>query len=186
MVEDDDVRKTLPILMFVVLTMACNAPLLAQLGTPTAIPSTAAQPTPTLAPTLAPSPLPATATVEVTVEATSKAATGPELDCKVLGQSIKNGTKFTARERFDMSWLVQNTGTATWEPGVVEFGYAGGTKMYQYQPVPLKHSSPPGDVTTLYADLLAPKTPNVYTTIWSLRRGDEYFCRVSVTIKVHL
>lgn len=82
--------------------------------------------------------------------------------------------------------MVRNTGTATWEPGVVELAYAGGTKMYQYQPVQLPHSSPPGDIISLVADMVAPRTPELYTMIWALRRADEYFCRMAVTIRVHL
>ena len=179
-------RKTLLIAVLVILPIACNAPFAAQPGTSSPSPSTSPGPELTLTPSLAPITPSAATTAGVTITATPEGSTGPELDCKVLGQSPKNGSKFASKERFDTSWMVQNTGTATWEPGVVEFAFAGGSKMYQYQPVQLTHSSPPGDITWLYADMVAPKTPNTYTTVWALRRGDQYFCRVSVTIKVHL
>jgi len=184
--EGNDMRKTMLIVVLVMLLMACNAPFLAQPGTRTPIPSILPQPTLTLTPTLAPITPSATATLEVTITATPKGSTRPELDCKVLSQSVKNGSKFASKERFDISWMVRNIGTATWEPGVVELAYAGGIKMYQYQPVQLTHSSPPGDITTLSADMVAPKTPNKYTMVWALRRGDEYFCKMYVTIRVHL
>jgi hypothetical protein len=34
--------------------------------------------------------------------------------------------------------------------------------------------------------MVAPKTPDKYTMVWALRRGDEYFCKMNVTIRVHL
>ena len=179
-------RKTILIVVLIPLLMACNVPFVAQPAARTPIPSIPPQPTLTLTPTLVPITLPTTATLEATIAATPQGSTRPELACKVLSQSVKVGSKFASRERFDISWMVRNTGTATWEPGVVELAYAGGTKMYQYQPVPLTHSIPPRDITILNADMVAPRTPDRYTMIWALRRGDEYFCRMYVTINVHL
>ena len=181
-------RKTIFILAVVILLLACNIPFVAQ---PSPAPPTASAPpqaTLTLTPTLPALTLPvtATATSSVTVTPAPPSSTRPELDCKVLQQSPKNGSKFASKERFDISWTIKNTGTATWDPGVVVLAYAGGVKMYLSQPVQLTHSSPPGDITTLAADMIAPRTPNRYTMTWALRRGDEYFCRMAVTILVHL
>ena len=178
--------KTMLILVLALLLTACNTPPVAQTATPTPISSIPPQPTLALTPTIASIAASATVTLEVTVAATSKGTTRLELACKVLSQSVKNGTRFAAREGFDISWMVQNTGSATWEPGVVELVYAGGPKMYRYQPVQLPHSSPPGDIIGLSADMVAPRTPNVYTMIWALRRAEDYFCKMAVTIKVHL
>ena len=179
-------RKKILIVLPVMLIMACNAPFVAQGATRTPIPTSPPPATLTFAPTLAPVTPSATATLVVTITATPAGPPQPELACKLLSQSVKNGSKFASRERFSIGWMVMNTGSATWEPGVVEFAYAGGSKMYVYQPVPLTHSSPTGDITTLNADLVAPRTPDTYTTVWALRRGDEYFCKVSIRIKVHL
>lgn len=177
-------RKTILILVLTMLPLACKAPLAAQPATPTPFPSD--PPTLTLTPTMPAITPSATATLEVTVPATPKGTPRPELGCKVLSQSVKSGSRLPSRERFDISWQIQNTGTATWEPGVVELAYAGGTKMYVYQPVELPHSSPPTDIIALSADMIAPRTPDVYTMVWALRRGDDYFCKLGVTIKVYL
>ena len=179
-------RKAILILVPAMLLMACNAPFVAQPGTPTPMPSVPPQPTLTLTPTIALITPSATVTVEVTVSATAARTPRPELACKVLSQSIKSGSKFRSREQFDISWQIQNAGTATWQPGVVELAYAGGTKMFRYQPVPLTHSSPPGDIIGLAADMIAPRTPDTYTMVWALRQADNYFCKMAVTIKVQL
>jgi hypothetical protein len=180
-------RKTILVAVLVMLLAACNAPLVTQPPTQTPFPSATPQPALALTPTstLIPLTLPVTATLEPHIAATPNGSTRPELACKVLQQSLKKGSKFASKERFDISWMVKNTGTASWEPGVVELAYAGGSKMYQYQPVPLTHSSPPGDIIILNADMVAPRTPDVYTMVWALRRRDEYFCKMSVTISVH-
>ncbi len=177
-------RNTILVLVCAIVLPACSGVSLFQPGTPTSTASLPPQPTLTGTPTLAPILPSATVTVEVT--ATSVGTPRPELRCKVLSQSVKSGSKFASHERFDISWQIQNTGSATWEPGVVELVYAGGTKMFRYQPVPLPHSSPPGDIIALSADMVAPRTPDTYTMFWSLRRGEEYFCRLAVTIKVYL
>ncbi len=177
-------RKTIFILVLTMLLLACNAPFLAQPGTSTPLPSL--EPTLTVTPTIAPITPSAAVTLGATVPPTPEGTARPELDCKVILQSVKPGAKFASREHFDITWQIQNTGTATWEPGVVELAYAGGPKMYVYQPVPLPHASPPKDIIILNADMVAPNTPNIYTMFWALRRGDAYFCRMPVTIKVHL
>ncbi len=178
------VRKTILVLGITLLPLACNAPFLVQPGTPTPFPSPL--PRLTLTSTIAPITPSATVTPEVTVAPSPEGTAPPELRCRVLSQSVKPGAKFASRERFDISWQIQNTGTATWDPAVVELAYAGGPKMYEYQPVPLPHASPPKDIINLSADMIAPNTPNMYTMFWALRRGDDYFCRLAVTIKVHL
>ena len=180
--------KTVLVLALAVLLAACNTPFVAPAPTQTPTPLPSSTPPPTLTPTLTPIPLtlPVTATLHVALGLTRAAPSGPELACKVLQQSVKYGTKVASKERFDITWIIQNTGTATWEPGVVELAYAGGSKMYQYQPVPLPHSSPPHDIIALSAVMVAPRTPDRYTMTWALRRGDQYFCPMKVTINVHL
>ncbi len=177
-------RKTILILLFAALPMACSIPVVNPPGTPTPTASIQPQPTLTLTPTLTPTISPTTIALELAVSPTPNGTPRPELACKVLSQSVRSGAKFASHERFDISWQIQNTGGATWEPGVVELVYAGGTKMFRYQPVPLTHSSPTGDILALSADMIAPRTPDTYTMFWSLRRGEDYFCRMAVTIKV--
>ena len=99
-------------------------------------------------------------------------------------QSVKNGSHFKAREEFSIAWKVRNTGTAGWIPGTLDFTYFAGTKMYQYPLVQLQVGADPGNVTLLTTDLRAPKNSGKYSTTWSLRQGDNYFCHVSLTIYV--
>jgi hypothetical protein len=99
-------------------------------------------------------------------------------------QSVQNGTHYKSREPFSISWKVRNTGTAGWVPGTVDFTYIAGTKMYQYPLVQLRGTVDPGNIAHLIADMRAPRNPGKYSTTWSLRQGDNYFCHVSLTIYV--
>lgn len=83
-----------------------------------------------------------------------------------------------------MGWKVRNTGTAAWDPATMEFSYLGGTKMYASTPTHLPRLVESGENVLLVADLVAPKNPGKYTTVWALKQDDEYFCQVRLTIYV--
>ncbi len=172
--------------MFLLLTLglllaACAAPAPTPTGTPTSAPST----TPTLEPTLTSTPVPDTPTLPPPSLTPSSAgsATG-ELACKLLMQSVPNGSHFKPKERFDVGWKVRNTGTVRWDPDSIDFTYFRGTNMNQSILVHLTGEVEPGNTVMLYTDLIAPGSPGGYTTIWTLMRGEQDFCHLSVTIHV--
>jgi hypothetical protein len=106
------------------------------------------------------------------------------LDCKVLSQSVRNGARFGARERFEVGWKVKNNGTLTWDPATFMFAYFSGTRMYQAAQYPLPSEAARGDTVALGASMMAPKSSGSYTTVWSLRSGKDYFCYVTLRIVV--
>ncbi len=84
-----------------------------------------------------------------------------------------------------MGWKLKNTGDLAWDPSTVEFGYLGGQRMYVDPSFTnLQTRVEHLDQVAVFADMVAPKRPGSYTTIWALRQGDDYFCRVSVSIIV--
>ena len=107
-----------------------------------------------------------------------------ELDCSLIWQSMVDGSKLDPGESFSVSWKVSNTGTSSWNPETVDFTYLSGTRMNQSQVIHLQAAVLPGGAVTLTVDMRAPKKSSDYTTMWSLRRGQEYFCSVGVTISV--
>lgn len=182
-------RTTTFLVTVALLLEGCAAPP-TLLPAPTSAPTTAPSVTPeaTQSPTLPPS-----STPEPTVSPTptlvfplpSPTATSSDaLACRVLTQSIRNGAHFRANERFSIGWKVKNTGTVGWGPDSDVFTYSGGTRMFQSSPVQLPESVAPGNNIVLTADMRAPSSASRYTTSWSLRRGDVFFCRVTLTINV--
>ncbi len=170
-------------LAFALILSACSA--LTPTSTPTAAPTatSALLATPTLSPTptisvATPSETPAPAPTSATP------STSDTLDCRVLNQAFKNGLHVGPGTHFDMGWRVQNTGTAAWDPGTVEFAPFAGTRMYAWAPPRLQQTVASGDIVLLVADLIAPKSSGKYTTVWALKQGDQFFCRVQLTINV--
>jgi hypothetical protein len=107
-----------------------------------------------------------------------------ELDCKLNWQSPGNGITYQPKEHFTVGWKVTNNGTAAWDAGSVVFTYLGGAKLYDYALVHLQTTVAPGQAVILSVPMRAPRNSTKYTTYWSLRRGDTFFCRVMLSIYV--
>jgi hypothetical protein len=132
--------------------------------------------TPTYTPTVTP-------TATITLTPFFGAASG-DLDCRVLSQSVRNGVHFDPGESFNVGWKVRNTGRLGWDAGVVYFAYSGGRKMDRDDVYHLPETVSPSNVAALSASMVAPRKAGGYTTIWSLHRGADRFCQVSLTIYV--
>ena len=141
-------------------------------GTSTDIPSATPEPVLSLTPTalfVSPSPTP-------TVPS--------RLDCKLIWQSPGNDITYKPNKEFTAGWKVRNDGTDTWDVDSVEFTYLRGAKLYDYPVVHLKTSVAPGQEVILSVHMRAPKNLTRYTTYWSLRQGDTFFCPVMLTINI--
>jgi hypothetical protein len=178
--------KTACLSAFLVLALtACSLPFL-----PTPVPTATQTPlptnTPAPTPTVPPSPLPSpTAEVETPAPWPTPVGLGEhEFSCRVLSQGYANGKEFASRETFGMGWMVLNTGLLAWDPITIEFKYLSGTRMHISDRSRLYKFVEPGESTLLVADMVAPRHPGSYWTTWSLFRGDEDFCHVSLRIVV--
>ena len=192
-------REAMAVLMLALLWAACSAPLrlmrkfttepthtLEPTLLPTLLPTSTLQPTPSprpspttdLGPT--PSPFPTFAIPSPSPTATAVRA----LDCRLDWQSPGSGIEFDRGEGFTVGWHVTNTGSAGWDPGSVEFTYLSGARLHRDPVVRLDMSVPPGQSVILTAEMRAPRNSTKYTTYWSLRQGDTFFCRVGLSIYV--
>lgn len=95
-----------------------------------------------------------------------------------------NGYGIKREASFRAGWKVTNTGTDTWTPGSTVFVYLGGAKLHRDSVIQLESSVAPGNPVTLTVEMRAPKNSTLYTTYWSLRQGEVFFCRVSLSIYV--
>jgi hypothetical protein len=130
----------------------------------------------TLGPTLTPSPTPTPR-----IPSRTAAPTGG-LACRLDWKSPGNGYEVHRGEGFSTGWKLTNTGTDTWSPGNVVFTYVSGAQLHNDAVVRLDRSVPTGSSVILSVRMRAPENSTLYTTYWSLRQGDTFFCRVSVTI----
>ena len=187
---------TLPL----VACVALSAPLTALRGTPTLSSTRTAKPTltptprpsltakPTKTPTESPSAsLEPIFSLTPTVLFTSPFPTPTvpsRLDCKLIWQSPGNYISYAPRAEFTVGWMVRNNGTDTWDVNSVEFTYLRGAKLYDYPLVHLKTSVFPGQQVVLSVHMRAPRELTMYTTYWSLRQGDTFFCPLRLSIYV--
>jgi hypothetical protein len=104
--------------------------------------------------------------------------------CILLSQTPSDGSHFDAKESFKVAWKVENTGSQTWDKDSVDFAFSSGTQMYKKQLYDLPADIPVGEYVTLNVPMAAPKSEGTYYTIWSLRRGQNRFCHVNLTIRV--
>ncbi len=160
--------------------------------TPTAIPSATlgvsatAQSTETWTPTAQetqPSPASPTPTAWVPPLVSLPTALSP-LSCKLNWQSPRNHVIYNKGDSFTVGWSVMNTGTTTWSPGSVEFTYVSGARLQAEPLVGLKSSVATGQSIVLTVGMRAPRNSTTYTTHWSLRMGDTYFCPLTLWIYV--
>ena len=109
----------------------------------------------------------------------------PKLDCQLNWQSPANGITYEPKTSFATGWKVTNTGTSPWDAATVELVYRAGAKLDAEPVIHLRSSVAPGASVVLSVAMTAPREAVMYTTHWSLRRGDTYFCPLTLSFYVN-
>ena len=107
-----------------------------------------------------------------------------EWACQVVSVSPANGTRFNARDDFDATWRVKNTGTKDWDHTSVDLLYLSGAKIHKVAGYDLSRDIDSGTTADLSVDMSAPRDSGTYSTTWTLQVGDRTFCNMSLTIVV--
>ena len=105
--------------------------------------------------------------------------------CQLLTVSPANGTAFNPRTNFEAVWTVKNTGSKKWDRNSVDFIYSSGDKIHLVSGYDIPKDVNTGQSIALTVSMQAPKTSSNYTTYWTLRNGNTFFCNVSVYILVN-
>jgi hypothetical protein len=166
--------------------------------TAAAIPSSTL--TPTITPTFTPSPT-ATATVifilasptplvlpTFTNTAVSLGGSGTSSDnyaCQVTRVAPPNGSSLSPRDDFDVFWTVRNIGQRNWDRTDIDYIYSSGAKIHKVSGYDLPSNVRVGNSADLGVDMQAPKDPGTYSTVWTMRIGDNEFCPLRFTIVVN-
>ncbi|MCJ7434343.1 MAG: NBR1-Ig-like domain-containing protein [Anaerolineales bacterium] len=155
---------------------------------------------PTLTPTLTPSP---TVTASLTPSPTatfifllptltgSPSGTGINgplnqgFSCKIISNDPPLNAVLPAGKSFNAHWIVLNDGTELWDGANMDYSYASGQKMYIGDKVrDLNESIASGEILDIVIEMKAPKASGVYTIVWKLHSGREYFCPMTIRISV--
>jgi hypothetical protein len=104
--------------------------------------------------------------------------------CQVTRVSPPNGSGFDPRDDFDVFWTVRNIGQRNWDRTDIDYIYLSGAKIHKVSGYDLPENVRVGNSVELGVDVQAPKDPGTYSTIWTMRRGDNEFCPLRFTIVV--
>lgn len=67
----------------------------------------------------------------------------------------------------------------------MDYVFSSGQKMYVGAKVhDFSASIASGETMDIVIGMKAPKDPGTYTTVWKLHKGQEYFCAMTIKIKV--
>jgi hypothetical protein len=104
--------------------------------------------------------------------------------CQVTRVSPANGTRFDPRDDFDAVWTVRNNGQRNWDRNSIDILYSSGDRFHKVSGYDLDENVRVGDSIDVGVDMQAPKDSGTYNTTWVMRRGDNTFCTMTLTIVV--
>lgn len=150
---------------------------------PSETPTPSAVPTRTASVTPSPSPTFIFVLATPTRSPVPSAAAG-DYACLLVDQSPPDGSTMKKNQNFTVKWTVQNSGQATWDSGSVDFVYVSGAKLATVRAADLPKSVASGQTIALSLNMVAPSSTNKYKTVWTLQRGKDPFCRLTINIVV--
>ena len=125
-----------------------------------------------------------TASVVPTFTGISNETVKKDYACIPISVNPVNGARFDPRVSFVAIWKVKNNGKKEWDRKEVDYIYQSGDKFHKISGYDLSKSVPVGVATDIVVDMEAPKNPGTYTTYWTLKKGEDEFCKVSLSIVV--
>lgn len=110
----------------------------------------------------------------------------PPYDCLQRNQDPLDGYKIVHGGLFDITWTVENTGTAIWETPTYDYMYLKGDKLHTFTDrKDIPHEVKPGQKVGLFVNMAAPATPGIYRTWWAVVDGwANPVCIVYLSIEV--
>jgi hypothetical protein len=131
-----------------------------------------------------PTSLPPTNTVPPATLTPKPTATSLPFACQKVKQTPDDGKTFKPGDNFDAVWTVKNVGSALWADTDVDYRYKSGDKMHQIEIYDLPESIKPGESIELIVDMNAPDKEGEYKTTWTLQRGSNVICTMTLEINV--
>jgi uncharacterized protein YraI len=101
--------------------------------------------------------------------------------CTLVSQEPADGTQFDPGIGFSTTWVLQNTGSDTWDQGEVDLRYVGaaaniplhqGSDFYD-----LAASVEPGATYNFTVSMISPFDPGTYGEVWEVVLGNQPICQ---------
>jgi hypothetical protein len=107
-----------------------------------------------------------------------------EWACIVLEKYPKNGTIIGKGVRFSAIWIIYNKGLKVWPEKGVDFLFRAGVRPPGKVLFDLPATVITGGQITLDVTITAPEIPGSYRSIWTLKVGRTYFCKMGINFVV--
>ncbi len=108
--------------------------------------------------------------------------------CVLVAQTPADGTVYPIGTPFDTTWVIQNTGTETWNTQDYDLAFVGAlnnvylhTSADRYD---LSATVAPGATYNFTVPMLAPFGPGNFAEMWQVIRGNQMLCQFYVYITV--
>jgi hypothetical protein len=99
-----------------------------------------------------------------------------------------DGTSFAAGTPFDTTWVIQNTGTTSWNLAEVDIRYVGaaaGVPLHQGSDIyDLTATVQPDTTYNFSVPMIAPFEPGTFGEVWEVIQGNTPICQFYVYIAV--
>lgn len=157
------------------------APSVTRTRLPSQTPTGTKTPYPTITPIPSDTPIPSATPLGAGPTAT------PQYACQLIDKYPDPWAAFKPRSTFEARWTLKNTGATIWYPSRVALEYISGVKMYVGDDrQSLVDDTAPDSLLLVIVNMLAPKTPGNYTTVWGLveKRTGLTFCSFTAKITV--
>jgi hypothetical protein len=116
----------------------------------------------------------------ITSEPTNTVTPPVSYSCDAYGVTPKDHATLDAGSRFDIQWVIVNTGTKSWSAGT-DVAYASGTKMTTTTRVEIPVALGPNERYTVNLDAVAPDQAGTYYMSWVVKGQN---CSPSIIINV--
>ncbi|MGW8250413.1 MAG: SH3 domain-containing protein [Anaerolineales bacterium] len=108
--------------------------------------------------------------------------------CQLVSQTPADGTSISVGLPFNTTWVLQNSGSASWDQTQVDVRYLGAVdniQMHQGSDVyDLTTTVQPGNTYNFSVSMIAPFNAGTYGELWELVEGNQQICQFYVYITV--
>ena len=108
--------------------------------------------------------------------------------CSLVSQTPADGTTFTIDTPFNTTWVLQNTGSAKWDPNEVDVRYMGAANNVQLHQgadvYDLTTTVQPSATYNFSVSMIAPFNAGTYGELWEVAQGSQQICQFYVYISV--
>ncbi len=110
------------------------------------------------------------------------------MSCALVAQDPADGNVLAPGTGFNTTWVLQNTGEATWDQNsydVLYIGAAGNVPLHQGADIyDLSNSVDPNWTYSFSVPMIAPIDPGTYGELWRVVHGSEVICQFYVYVQV--